>query len=358
MRRIWAWLGGILLLLYGAGGSRANDPDSPLPYSADNHLVVDAGFYGFRPQFNNNPSFYSTRNLGGVPQDTRVVGFDNVFECGPQVHIGYVDMSGLGLHLRYWSFDQETQNGFAQTQTTAATSFTITSTAPLGVSFSSPSTLGLPNNFNFSSRMRVYVVDMEAAQEIEFGPWLLTLAGGLRYAHIGQSYAAAQIRNTGTSGGFTFLADTNTLLYSADFDGVGPLVGVESRRRLGYSPLSLFGLARGSVLFGNTNQRAMGSAYQSVVGLPVTDTNRTASNSTNDVLPIAEAEVGVEFDHILGRMRLFAQTALVGQAWLGGGNASKAGAGGSAVPPAYGTGAVTESNFGFIGLSFRAGVMF
>ncbi len=362
MRRSWAWLGGILLLCGWTGGARANDPESPLPYTADNHLVFDAGFYGFRPQFNNNPAHFLTRNAGGVPQDTRVIGFDNNFEYGPQVHLGYVDMSGLGVQARYWSFDQSTQANFSSTQPDAATTFTISSAAPLGVGFASGTTLGLPNNFLFVSNLRLNVVDVEAAQEIEFGPWLLTLGGGLRYAHLGQGYDATQIRTTGTSGGLTYLADTSTLISRTDFDGIGPLIGLESRRRLGDSPLSLFGMARGTVLFGDTNQAASVNTFtQTKVGAgPITtvSTTRTASNSTNDLLPTAEAEVGLEFDHILGRVRLFVQTSLVGQAWLGGGNASKAGTGGTGGPPGYGTGAVTESNFGFIGLSFRGGIMF
>lgn len=370
MRRIWAWLGGVLLLCGWTGMALANDPESPLPYSADNHFVIESGLYGFHPRFNNNPAFFLTRNsvspFGLVPQDTQATHFSNGFDVLPQVHLGYVDLSGLGVHSRFWMLDQDAD---ATLVTTVGADPTIihsaTTAAPLGLSFTSIAVPVLPDTWTLNSNLRMYVVDAEAAQEIEFGPWLLTVGGGIRYVHLAQGYNASRSRSGNfidpTSGDFVQLfTDSNGLTSRTDFDGIGPLVGVESRRRLGDSPLSLFGLARGTVLFGNTNQTVTLNTIRNtrrelaIGGVVVEDTNttQTASNSTNDLLPTVEMEVGVEFDHIIGGIRFFCQTSFVGQAWLGGGNASGTNA------PTAGSGALTQSNFGFLGLSFRGGLMF
>ena len=126
-----------------------------------------------------------------------------------------------------------------------------------------------------------------------------------RYARIEQSYAHLEEPLTG-------LADI--VMSSHVFDGMGPSIGAEVRRNVGNGGLSLYANGRGSILFGESTQRATNV------------NNNVLSNSgiySNwDVIPALETELGVLWAQDTGRGRLFLDAGVVGVAFLGAGNAA------------------------------------
>ena len=145
------------------------------------------------------------------------------------------------------------------------------------------------------------------------------------------------------------IQDMDFLQSGHNFNGVGPLAGLEAHRLLGSSRFALYGSARGAILFGHRSQRASLSSQlvgeYIIAGSPNIPFSgaflETQKSAGSQVLPVAELEFGVEWARNWGRFQLFSQTALVSQAWFDAGNASS-----------------TDGNLGFFGLSVVAGVGF
>ena len=159
----------------------------------------------------------------------------------------------------------------------------------------------------------------------------MLLAGGLRLASLDQTY------NAYTHG--------EALLSSSVFSGIGPTLGLEARRNLGGTGISLYGSARGSILFGSAHQIAT-----------IPDRTNVANDHRDIGMPVAEAELGLEYGRTVGTSRFFGQIALVGQEWFGAGGASRSSTdvipGGAFSTSSY----VGDSDLAFLGLLIRAGV--
>ena len=86
------------------------------------------------------------------------------------------------------------------------------------------------------------------------------------------------------------------------------------------------------------------------------DDAAVASTATDDVLPVAEIELGLRYEHPCSYGRLFLETAFVGQAWFGAGNSANSG-------PITGTpwpdeALETTSTLGLVGLKVAGGIRY
>jgi hypothetical protein len=166
------------------------------------------------------------------------------------------------------------------------------------------------------------------------------MSGGVRYVDLDQSY--------------NYLStDPNTrterVVAQRSFSGAGPTVALEGYRPCGCSGFALYANARASILFGESNESATQIRIDHQGGLDDLDTGRV---SRDDVLPIGELEVGVEYGNCIGRCRFFGQVGFVGQVWWGAGNSANVD---SALA---GGGNDNHSNLGFLGVALRAGISF
>src|SRR5262249_8691420 len=159
----------------------------------------------------------------------------------------------------------------------------------------------------------------------------LLIAGGIRYAHLSQDYRARRFASGSITAapGFvtTFDQDSDVLLSGHNFDGAGPVFALEFRRPWEGTHLVFYGSTRGALLFGRGRQGAAfqmvqtGRSPNPVAGQPSslvpfsTSSYAEVSGSRDDLLPVAEMEIGLEYGREVGRMYFFVQTALVGQAW-------------------------------------------
>jgi hypothetical protein len=300
-------------------------------------FVFGGGVYLFQPRWETNPAFriISTPTpVPGLTANNRVQReFDYGFNVAPMAFVGYEWNSGFGIRGRWFSFS----GSDTQSHVNAPNDNTDPAN-PLGLGVN-----GTAADFatiQAVSDLSLYAVDLEGTKRICNGLWSFLVAGGVRYAEIDQSY--------------NYLStDPNTrterVLAQQSFSGIGPTVALECRRTFGCSGFGVYANARGSILFGESNESATQIRIDHQGGLDDLDTGRV---SRDDVLPIGELEVGVECCKDFGRCRFFGQAGFVGQVWWGAGNSANVD---SALA---GGGTDNNSNLGFLGLALRAGINF
>jgi hypothetical protein len=162
---------------------------------------------------------------------------DQQFLAGVRYQVGWANEAGLGIRGRYWSY----LNSFAFAEPFA--------TDRLGIA--------------------LQAADLEATVTQRLRKWDTLLAAGARYGKLGYSSDVATFFGAGT----------------ATFEGVGPTVAVEGRRRLGESAFSLYGNVRGSALFGTIANRAL-------------FTNLPAATIQGEVMGVAENQLGLAWDRV------------------------------------------------------------
>jgi hypothetical protein len=338
------------------GSSACRQPDCQACCEPDDGrfgLVGGAGIYWMQPYFTNNPAFTVTQVTSTGPSGTpRAVtsraNLGNHMEVAPMLWLGYVSDSGLGGRVRWWHFRHGTDQGVAVGPGAPGTLTFISSAAPMGFTAFADNN-GQTAALAVTSKLELQVWDAEATTSVQSGKWDLLLAGGVRYAHIAQNYNAFV---SGDSGG-TAGPITATVLSGHSFDGIGPVVALEARRALCDCGLSLYGSARGAILFGSARQTAF-DAFVSGDGSFIDD----ATERRNPVVPVGELELGLEYGRCIGSSRVFSQVALVGQQWWGIGSASRAVNTNSFGVPNPGGGSIVDSDLGLLGLAFRTGVSF
>lgn len=159
------------------------------------------------------------------------------FLAGVRYQIGWANENGLGVRGRYWSY----YNFFTYAQPYA------------------PAQLGID----------LQAADLEATVTQRVWNWDTLLSAGARYGKLGYVNKEATLFGVG----------------SATFEGVGPTVAVEGRRRLGGSAFSLYGNLRGSALFGTV-------ANQSLF------TFMPRSTISGEVMGVAENQLGLVWDRV------------------------------------------------------------
>lgn len=232
--------------------------------------------------------------------------FDYDLELTPRVWVEVMQASNWGWRAGYWQFDHvpalattsPPANGFGEITSPPFGDVDISSTIPT-------------DTFSASSSLNLYAIDIEAFKLTHTGGWDLGIAGGVRYASVQQNYFA-QLRN-----------DADTLRGEIDFrhelEGVGPTLAIAARRPI-IGQLQLACAGRGSLLFGDGTSRLVAQEDADLT-TPFT-TTRIANR--DDLLPVAEARVGLEWINPSRRsgVQWLLSSALEGQIWGNAGNAA------------------------------------
>jgi hypothetical protein len=252
--------------------------------------VGGVGLYWVKPNWSSNDAF--TRPV--PPNQTRNFAFGYDYEIAPLAWIGYVGDTGFGVRARWWEFDH---------------SASVTR-GPVPVNLNG---FFERNGFvSYANNLDLDVWDLEATQSVNLGCVTMVGSAGVRYAHIAQRLH----RFVYARGAFVF-GSGPVELDGHNFDGYGPTLSLELRRAVGCSGLSLYGNARGSVLFGD--ELFDQSNFPVSQGDPTGATQFLASQWTT--VSIAELELGAEYRTMFNRSTMaFARAGLVGQVWQGVGN--------------------------------------
>lgn len=202
--------------------------------------LYSSGWYGgaeatiLQPFMSGAPSVF---NVGPVSGSL----IQQQFLTGVRYQVGWANEAGLGVRGRYWSY----YNFFDQAEPYA------------------PAELGID----------LQTADLEATFTQRIWSFDTLLSAGARYGKLGYM-------NDASVGAFPIFG-----VGSATFEGVGPTVALEGRRRLGGSAFSLYGNVRGSALFGTIANKSL-------------FTSMPRSNITGEVMGVAENQLGITWDWV------------------------------------------------------------
>jgi hypothetical protein len=299
------------------------------------HFYLEGGFYYMKPLFESNPAFVILHRqvVNGVPtvgSSIEQLGYDANF--APRVSFGVSTESELlGLRTTWWHFDERShQRGVFNTDPTLNT--VVTTPEIFGVpGFTSPGTvartLGVFNDVMlFGSHIDTHVWDWEATHRFHLGEWCLLLSEGVRYTYLSQSYQALRSnRGTGRLGTarVNLLVDRDLVGTGHNINGAGPTAALEFRRALGDWGIALYGSGRCSVTFGRGRTQSFHGTQVTEQIIPRTGriTTNTATATSfavkghDDVMPVSEVELGLEWAHKCGPARVFVKTGLIASEW-------------------------------------------
>jgi hypothetical protein len=298
-------------------------PVDPGPGGQRAYWSAGVGLYFIMPFYTSNPAFIS-QNISGKMTQTE---FGQTINAAPLVWLGFTFDNGWGVRVRWFDYESSTHTGATADGNTA---YSPAGTATSLGNFGSTDAKGAI--ITAGNRLSMNVFDIEATETWNSGRWYFLASAGIRYAHIGQDYFFSD--NDILNG--QFISASNS------FTGAGPTVSLDFRRQIYDTNFFLYGSVRGSILFGASHQSTTSTVP------PIPDPNA----SSGIVVPVGEIEIGAEWCRCIGRGKVFAQIAFVGQCWWGVGNASQAN------PLSFDNITMPGSNLGFCGGVARVGFEF
>jgi hypothetical protein len=314
-----------------------------------------ASFYALQPFHQNNVAYSVTSqtiNAAGTVANglTQTQQFDWSMQPAMDFWLGVTSPCGLGIRGRYFHLDANSSDATLDvpsalyngpnSQVIAVTPSPFLFNSPPGAVpqqnpgaaglFGGPSPFivnfpGAPasvDHFTFHSDLRIDAADLEFT-----GVWKtdkFSLLGGVggRYLRLSQDYNASLVNVNSTSSTLT-----ESLQYSRLFQGGGPTVSAQMSWHPFMPNLSLFAGGRGSLLVGQTSQVTSGSRIVNdpagTFGAGVSSISFLIPTTSNDTMPVAEVELGLEYALRMRRNTIFFRGAVVDQTYFGAGNASR-----------------------------------
>ncbi len=327
----------------------------------DSGLRGGASLLLLKPFFERNTAFTTTTGVGGTAPATSTTSFDYGYESAVLAWLGYTFDGGLGIRGRYFNLDENAHDILLanQTQTlpnggTAVNSIGQSPSLPDPRNATGASLFGSPggllaagmgtDQFRFTSALRIRTFDAEIVKELDLGCTTLVFSGGGRYAQIAQRYLGTQSNSAMVANiaGAGTVSESELVHFDQSYYGGGPTVSLQGHIGMGGCGLAFYGSARGSILAGDSRQTFFSSQTitdpSAVLGGTITRTDTNQSRQ-NDVLPIGEFEVGLEFGHEVCSTTLFLRAGAISQIYWGLGNGSS-----------------PDGNLSLFGVQFTAGI--
>lgn len=271
-------------------------------------IVAGAAAVFLKPSFDTDTAFF-TEDQTGMGTITTSNDFPYNYQTAPRINIGLIDNEGLSAQVRWFQFEDNSGNG-----ATAPVDFIFFNGLPTQTATGGLRAGGQAGDFiNTSSNMKLYTIDVDLSQELNFERWQTTFGGGYRHASVSQSYRAE-----GTASGAAVTSDVGHR-----FDGNGLVVFGEARRPLGLfdrrskgtSSLSFITSLKYSALWGKSKYSAEDTTPGPVIDVAQTETKKSLS--------ITEVQVGMQADFVLQTGALvWVRAAWDGLWWNGAGSAA------------------------------------
>ncbi len=271
-------------------------------------IVAGVAAVFLKPGFDTDTAFY-TEDQTGMTTITTSNDFPYNYQSAPRINLGLIDNEGLSAQVRWFQFEDNSSNG-----ATAPSNFIFFNALPTKTAIGGISAGGLAGDtIATSSNMKLYTIDLDLSQELNFERWQTTFGGGYRHASVSQSYHAQ-----GTASGAAVSSDVGHR-----FDGNGLVVFGEARRPLGLfdrrskgtSSLSLISSLKYSALWGTSKYSAEDRTTGPVIATAQTDSKKSLS--------IAEVQIGMQADFVLQTGALvWVRAAWDGMWWNGAGSAA------------------------------------
>lgn len=312
----------------GAAAATSNGPQHHQTYGpafCDGiKLYAGAEALFLRPYFSNNSALFLAGDTSANRGFVQNIDFSYDHAFSPRFTVGIEGDGGVGARIRWFHLEQSADpiqrrvvnNGFPEF---------IASEFVVGDDDISIENAG--QRMEALTDMKLDIWDFEVTQTGQLGCINLVFSGGGRYAFMEQTYNV-------------FAPGDSFLLSRTTFTGAGPTVSLEGTRRLGDSFVSLYGGSRGSLLFGRSRSSSV---------IDNDDGTFLGDHKWFDVRGILELELGLQWSRDYESVGLFVRPGVVGQLYLGGGNARNS----SNV-----LGTPTGDNFGLFGYMLTVGAEF
>jgi hypothetical protein len=296
---------------------------APLCDSCDGSMIsAGVEFTFLKPHFESNLAFSTLQSDGATFENFSDTEFDYETQLAPRVWVEILQMGTLGFRASYWQFDHSSRVATGSPPSNGFGRISPPSFGDVDLSTSTPGSV-----FTAQSALNAYNIDLEGTKSFDCGLWGWMATGGLRYAESEQSYNGVLVNADGDTQG--------TVNFRNRIQGIGPTISIRTQRPF-TSQLSLFGFARGALLFGDGV-----SALDSVEDQDLDNQLTTQSLSErDDLLPVGEMQVGFQWTPpTCGAWYPYVHVAMEGQLWNGAGNASS-----------------ESGNLGFYGLNVALGM--
>ena len=271
-------------------------------------IVFGAAAVFLKPAFDTDTAFLTEDQTGGSTVTTSN-DFSYNYQTAPRINLGLIDNEGLSAQVRWFQLEDNSSAGAISPSNFIFYNGLSTKTATGGIRAG-----GQAGDFiNTSSSLKLYTIDLDLSQELNFERWQTTFGGGYRHASVSQSYHAE-----GIASGAAVSSDVGHR-----FDGNGLVVFGEARRPLGLfdrrtkgtSSLSLISSMKYSALWGNSKYSAEDNTPGPTTAIAQTDSKKSMS--------IAEIQIGMQADFVLQTGALvWVRAAWDGMWWNGAGSAA------------------------------------
>lgn len=258
-----------------------------------------------KPHISNNVAFTTIESDGATFETRRETWFNYGSKLAPRVWIEMSRGSKLGLRFHYWQFNFGSDSVVGSPDASGLERVFHPVFADIDLAATVPD-----SEYRADSTLNAYVFDLEATRSVGCGNWIIVGSSGLRIADIEQTYTSQLINESGQQQG--------AIDFQHSTQGVGPTVSLRAQRPF-LRRFSLFGLARGSLIFGEGVSQLTGVEDE---GLDTEFTTRQRTER-DDVLPIGELQVGLQWmPRNFGVWHPYVHLAMEGQVWQDVGNAA------------------------------------
>ncbi len=253
-------------------------------------LYVGFELVWVKPYFRNQSAYYIDYNQ---PDTIAVTSFDTNFDVTPRVWLGYTTDCGLGVRARYWQYDHSTPGKSA----VSTSDYSLMAVCATDVFYGFASTNGVGQTLTATHGLELHTFDVEVTQDFNWWRTSVTLGAGVRYVKMQQDYTATIYGE----------APIDMISLSHGFEGAGPTVAIDLRRRIRESPFYITAGARESILFVRAGQ----DMYEDYWGY-----GDHQSSICEEIRAITEIRLGVEYRrHMAYSSTLIVRGGYEGQIW-------------------------------------------
>lgn len=269
-------------------------------YMEQNTVETKPGFYAGTAAIWSKPHFkeafeYSETNTSTGQQTLHPFQYD--YTVTPKIWVGFKNAEGMGIKASYWSFDADgavrdnTSNG-----TTLFGAHAVTVIFPANIMAAVPG-----DTLQTSSNLQAQITNLYASYSTSVKEVEINGGVGLRYARLRQTLAATVSGNAPAS-----------LNWERAYDGVGPSVALDVKKRIGCRGLSAIAKGNGALLYGTkTIERTVFGDISSPPASPF-----LMLEEADEVVGIGEFGFGFEWARTMGSGAELAVTGTYdGQLW-------------------------------------------
>ncbi len=212
-----------------------------------------------------------------------LVPFEYGYETTPRAWLGFKRSNGTGVRVTYWGF-----HGNGQTQTEVADGFNIYGAHAVSVIF--PANIFAVNpgeTLQSADSLNTQVFNYLGTYDTTVGSFEISGGVGLRNARLEQRLDSFVFDPAGVP--------IRQLSWQREFNGLGPAVSIDIKRRMGRTPFSAFTQAGGALLFGTKSLNRTVFGDQS----PQPATPFLSLDDADEVVGVGEMNFGFEWSRTL-----------------------------------------------------------